>query len=81
MSLEHSLPYNASVIAQNTHAQTISIYKKLYRSKEAMRYVTAHHLEGTLSIQYANGLTYPAGEFTVIVVLDGVKQPTELFVI
>ena len=74
-----SLPVTPAIIAQNTHAQTISIDKDCTAVKEAMRYVTAHHLEETLSIQYANGLTYPAGEFTVIVVLYGVKQPTELF--
>jgi len=74
-----SLPATPAIIAQNTHAQTISIDKDCTAVKEAMQYVTAHHLEQTLSIQYANGLTYPVGEFTVIVVLYGVKQPTELF--
>jgi uncharacterized membrane protein len=74
-----SLPATPVIIAQNTHAQTISIDKDCTAVKEAMHYVTAHHLEQTLSIQYANGLTNPVDQFTVIVVLYGVKQPTELF--
>jgi tRNA A58 N-methylase Trm61 len=73
-----SLPATPAIIAQNTHAQTISIDKDCTAVKEAMQYVTSHHLEQTLSIQYANGLTYPVDQFTVIVVLYGVKQPAEL---
>jgi hypothetical protein len=79
-----SLPATPVIIAQNTHAQTISIDKDCTAVKEAMHYVTAHHLEQTLSIQYANGLTYPVDQFTVIVVLyfshlaDHIDQKTRI---
>jgi hypothetical protein len=70
-----SLPATPALIAQNTHAQIVSIDKDCTAVKEATRYVNIHHLEQMLTIECADGLTYPVELFTVIVVLYGVKQP------
>ena len=70
-----SIPATSALIAQNVHVQVVSVDKDCTAVKEASHYVTTHHLEQTLSIQCADGLTYPVEQFTVIVVLYGVKQP------
>jgi tRNA A58 N-methylase Trm61 len=73
-----SLPATPALIAQHTHAQTISIDKDWRAVKEATQYVKHHHLEDLLSIQCADGLTYPLEQFSIILVLYGVKKPAEM---
>lgn len=73
-----SLPATPVLIAQNTHAQIISIDKDSTAVKQATHYVKSHHLEQTLTIECADGLTYPLEQFTIIVVLYGVKKPAEM---
>jgi precorrin-6B methylase 2 len=70
-----SLPATPALIAQNTHAHVVSIDKDSTAVKEATQYVRSHHLKQFLTIHCADGLTYPVEQFTVIVVLYGVKQP------
>lgn len=73
-----SLPATPVLIARNTHAHTTTIDKDCNAVKEAVLYVKNHHLEKILSIECADGFTYPLERFTVIVVLYGVKHPAEL---
>jgi precorrin-6B methylase 2 len=70
-----SLPATPVLIVQNTHAKTVSIDKDATAVREAAQYIAMHHLESKLTIQYADGLTYPVKDFTVVVILYGVKQP------
>jgi len=73
-----SLPATPILIVQNTHAQTTSIDKDCSAVNEATSYVKNHHLGQILTIECADGLQYPLEQFTVIVVLYGVKQPSEM---
>ena len=73
-----SLPATPALIVQNTHARTISIDKDCNAVKEAIQYVKNHQLDDLLSIQCADGLTYPLEQFSIILVLYGVKKPAEM---
>jgi tRNA A58 N-methylase Trm61 len=73
-----SLPATPTLIVRKTHARTISIDKDCKAVKEATQYVKDHHLDDLLSIQYADGLTYPLEQFSIILVLYGVKKPAEM---
>lgn len=73
-----SLPATPVLIARNTQAQTTTIDKDCKAVKEASQYVKNHHLETLLSVECADGFTYPLEQFTVIVVLYGVKHPAEM---
>lgn len=73
-----SLPATPVLIAQNTQAQTTSIDKDCNAVKEAAQYVKNHHLEQILTIECADGTMYPLTQFTIIVVLYGVKKPAEV---
>lgn len=70
-----SLPATPALVAQSTHAHVVSIDKDSTAVKEATQYVRSHHLEQFLTIHCADGLSYPVEQFTVIVVLYGVKHP------
>ncbi len=72
-----SLPVTPVLIARNTHAHTTTIDKDCKAVKEAILYVKNHHLDEILSIECADGVTYPLEQFSVIVVLYGVKNPAE----
>jgi precorrin-6B methylase 2 len=73
-----SLPATPVLIAQNTHAQIVSIDKDSTAVNKAAHYVKSHHLEQTLTIECADGLTYPLEQFTIVFVLYGVKKPAEM---
>lgn len=73
-----SLPATPVLIARGTKAKTTTIDKDCRAVKEAVQYVKNHHLEHILSIECADGFTYPLERFNVIVVLYGVKHPAEL---
>ncbi|KYK20807.1 hypothetical protein AYK25_08590 [Thermoplasmatales archaeon SM1-50] len=73
-----SLPATPVLIVQESQAQTTSIDKDCNAVKEASQYVKNHHLSQILTVECADGATYPLGHFSVIVVLYGVKKPAEL---
>ncbi len=73
-----SLPATPVLIARSTHAQTTTIDKDSHAVKESVEYVKNHHLENILTIECADGFTYPLERFSVIVVLYGVKHPSKM---
>jgi 2-polyprenyl-3-methyl-5-hydroxy-6-metoxy-1,4-benzoquinol methylase len=73
-----SLPATPTLIVRNTHAQTIAIDKDRTAVREATHYVNTQNLGQTLKIECADGLTYPVEQFTVIIVLYGVKHPAKI---
>lgn len=70
-----SLPATPALLAVNTKATVVSIDRDRAAVKQATKYVKAHRLARTLSIDHADGLHYPVERFNVIFVLYGVKQP------
>jgi precorrin-6B methylase 2 len=73
-----SLPVTPTLIVRNTQAKTIAIDKDPVAVKDATHYVLSQNLERNLKIEYADGLTYPVGQFSVIFVLYGVKHSAEI---
>lgn len=73
-----SLPATPILIGRKTNAQIISIDKDEKAVKEATHYVRSENLDKTVTIECADGFTYPVERFTVIVVLYGVKHPAEI---
>lgn len=73
-----ALPATPVLIAQNTSAPTHSIDKDCGAVKKAAEFVKNIHLEQILTIECADGLTYPIDQFTVIIVLYGVKHPAKM---
>jgi precorrin-6B methylase 2 len=73
-----SLPVTPTLIVRNTQAQTIAIDKDPVAVKDATHYVHSQNLGQMLKIEYADGLTYPVEQFTVIFILYGVKHPAEM---